>query len=184
MRRLIAIPVYFLLATAAFGQEPATGIPPFSSVQSVGIDSINRQNLNVNFSIPIVSSPGRGINFSFPITNDSLFWMKKNNTWTPVVNGAGTPTWGWKTATPAGTIRFSNFNEACDSPPPIQYSHHYSNYSYVDPTGASAASFKTSSRARLLRHCAMLLRTKWLRVLKILVEYQVADIAGDPIKID
>jgi hypothetical protein len=31
------------------------------------------------------------------------------------------------------------------------------------PTEASAASFRTSSRAQLLRDCAMLLRTKWLR---------------------
>src|SRR5215475_6530896 len=137
MRRVIALFVYSVLATAVSAQEPATGIPAFSSIQSIALDSINRQDLNVNFSIPIVSSPGRGMNFSFPITNDSLLWMKKNNAWTPVVNAAGTPTWGWKTTTPAGMIRFTDFNEACDSPPPIQYSHHYSSYSYVDPAGTT-----------------------------------------------
>jgi len=126
-----------LCALSAFAQDPQTGVPPFSSVQSLGLDAINRQNLNVNFSIPVASSPGRGINFSFPIVNDSLLWMKKNNAWTPVVDGSGNPTWGWKTTLPAGAIRYVRFTETCDSPPPIQSSPHYHNYSYTDPAGTT-----------------------------------------------
>jgi RHS repeat-associated protein len=147
----------FAIATNA--QEPATGIPKFSSVQSVGIDSINKQNLNVNFSIPIASSAARGGNFSFPIVNDSLLWMKSSGRWTPVVDSAGSPTWGWKTKLPAGMTRFTNITERCDSPPPYQSSPHYFNYSYVDPAGtthkfsvnyyafATICGFPTGSRA-------------------------------------
>src|SRR5882672_5485224 len=137
MKRLLVLLGFFFYSFATLAQEPQTGVPPFSSIQSIGMDAINRKNLNVNFSIPIVSSPGRGINFNFPIANDSLLWMKQNNVWTPVVDAAGNRTWGWKDTLPAGAIRFTNFNEACDTPPPIQYSHHYSNYSYVDPAGTT-----------------------------------------------
>src|SRR5437660_347370 len=137
MRRLILLMGCLLCALSAFAQDPQTGVPPFSSVQSLGLDAINRQNLNVNFSIPVASSPGRGINFSFPIVNDSLLWMKKNNAWTPVVDGSGNPTWGWKTTLPAGAIRYVRFTETCDSPPPIQSSPHYHNYSYTDPAGTT-----------------------------------------------
>jgi len=134
MRSALFSLALLVVASSISAQEQPTGIPPFSSVQSIGIDAINRQNLNVNFSIPIVSSPGRGINFSFPITNDSLLWMRQSTTWTPVVDGLGNPTWGWKDTVP-GTIRHTDINEECDSPPPIQWSHHYSNYSYTDPAG-------------------------------------------------
>src|SRR6266404_7404646 len=107
MRRHILLTCSLLFAYSAYAQDPQTGIPPFSSVQALGLDAINRQNLNVNFSIPISSSPGRGINFSFPIVNDSLLWKKSSSSaWTPVVDGSGSPTWGWKTTLPVGTTRY------------------------------------------------------------------------------
>ncbi|HEY6243694.1 MAG TPA: hypothetical protein VIX17_07105, partial [Pyrinomonadaceae bacterium] len=141
MKRIIALfaPLltYVLLSTIAAAQEPATGIPPFSSVQSIGMDAINRQNLNVNFAIPIAASPGRGINFSFPVVNDSLLWMKSSGKWAPVIDAAGNPTWGWKDALPAGALRYGHATENCDSPPPIQSSPHYMNFSYVDPAGTT-----------------------------------------------
>src|SRR2546421_10280239 len=55
----------------------------------------------------------------------------------PVVDGSGNPTWGWKTTLPAGAIRYVRFTETCDSPPPIQSSPHYHNYSYTDPAGTT-----------------------------------------------
>ncbi len=77
----------FLLATAlccaastltlAQTPPPAIGIPPFSSIENGGFDLINRYNLNVHSSIPIVSAPGRGIDYGFALTHDSLIWRKK-----------------------------------------------------------------------------------------------------------
>ena len=89
MRLLSAVVGCLLFALPTLAQEPQTGIPPFSSTQSLGLDTINQQNLNINFAIPIASSPGRGISFNFPIVNDSLLWQKSNNTWKPIVDAAG-----------------------------------------------------------------------------------------------
>lgn len=100
MRSALFSLALLVVVSSISAQEQPTGIPPFSSVQSIGIDGINRQNLNVNFSVPIVSSPGRGLNFNFPVTNDSLLWVRGTSAWTPVVDAAGNPTWGWKTSPP------------------------------------------------------------------------------------
>jgi hypothetical protein len=134
---MVAGSLVFAFVCCASAQDPQTGIPPFSSIQSVGIDNINQQNLNANFSIPIVSSPGRSSNFSFPIVNDSLIWVKGVSAWTPIVDGSGNPTWGWQDALPVGTTKYIFNHITCDSPPPIQTSPHYFNYSYTDPAGTN-----------------------------------------------
>jgi len=67
---------FFLLPACGLAQ---TGFPPFGSFDTSQFDAVNRQNLNVNFAIPIVSAPGRGISFSFAIIQDSLFWRKAGN---------------------------------------------------------------------------------------------------------
>jgi hypothetical protein len=90
----------------ALAQSPVTGLPPFSSFQSAGFDTVNLQNLNANFSIPIVSVAGRGTNFNFSIVFDSLLWQKVGTSWTPVVDASGNPTWGWKKDTPSGEVGF------------------------------------------------------------------------------
>jgi RHS repeat-associated protein len=138
MKYLFSTLGLLLFSFATLAQDPQTGVPPFSSIQSIGMDAINRQNLNVNFSIPISSSPGRGINFSFPTVNDSLLWTKSsnNNAWTPVVDAGGSPTWGWKTTLPVGSVHLFHTTEYCDTYPP-QSSPHYMDFSYVDPAGTT-----------------------------------------------
>lgn len=137
MKRLVTLLAFCVFASSVLAQAPPTGVPPFSSVQSIGMDTINRQNLNVNFSIPIAASPGRGFNFSFPIVNDSLLWMKSSGTWAPVVDAAGNPTWGWKDTLPAGSTSFVHVTASCDTPPPIPTSPHYFGYAYTDPAGTT-----------------------------------------------
>ncbi len=78
MKKLCLIPALLLVAPSAFSQQPALGFPPFGSFQDGRFDAINRENLNVNFSIPIVSVPGRGLNFSFALTHNSLVWSRTN----------------------------------------------------------------------------------------------------------
>lgn len=54
---------------AAAAQTPATGIYPFGSFDDKGFDTINRGNLNIHFTIPIVSKNGRGgTNFSYALS--------------------------------------------------------------------------------------------------------------------
>ena len=79
-------------AGAVFAQGTATGFPPFGSFQDSGFDAVNRQNLNVNFAIPLVTSPGRSQDFTFSIVYDSLIWRRSGNAWTRVTDENGNPT--------------------------------------------------------------------------------------------
>jgi hypothetical protein len=94
--------VLLLLGLAsAFAQnpDPNTGFPPFGSFSNGSFDHINRANLNVNFSIPIASINGRGISLPAAMVYDSLMWKEQTAgtvQWTPVLDSANNPTWGWK----------------------------------------------------------------------------------------
>ena len=108
MKRLTLVLVVLSLgAVAALAQ---TGLPPFGSFQSAGFDTVNLQNLNSNISIPVVSVPGRGTDFSFSIVYDSLLWTKvtvgTTTSWQPVTDPSGNPVWGWKKDTYGGVTSF------------------------------------------------------------------------------
>jgi len=90
MRRyLLQILVIFALPTYAMAQ---TGVPPFSSFTPHRFDLVNNANANVVFAIPIMSSPGRGLNLNFSLVYNSQVW-------TPVRSpNSGTTSWtagGW-----------------------------------------------------------------------------------------
>ncbi len=106
MKRSLLVLCAFLLAGGAFAQDPATGFPPYGSFEYGGLDAVNRQNLNVNFTIPVVSVPGRGLDFSHAIVYDSLIWRISGGAWTPVVDQDGNPRWGWKKDIPGGRISY------------------------------------------------------------------------------
>lgn len=136
----ITIGIYFLLLLAGPQlRAQQTGLPPFGSFQAGGLDTINLQNVNVNFSIPIVTSPGRGQTFSLPIVYDSLIWIKSSS-WIPVVDGNGNPSWGWKLNYPAGVVAYSTYTIQfkCFNPGPGWFwatKTHYGSYTYTDPAG-------------------------------------------------
>src|SRR2546430_17283333 len=116
------------LPGSLFSQTPTTGFPPFGSFDKGSFDAVNRQNLNVNFSIPIVSQAGRGRSFNFAIVYDSLVWRNPNNYWA-FMNG-------WKTGSPTGNVTFTQVGERCDSPPPYPPpTQHYFGFVYTDPAG-------------------------------------------------
>src|SRR5438876_1160731 len=107
-----------LLAFVAPPVVAQTGLPPFGSFQSAGFDTVNLQNLNDNFSIPIVSVPGRGTDFAFSIAFNSLMWQKQTgtpNTWQPVVDASGNPNWGWQKDIYGGVVLFSKFTQTIKS---------------------------------------------------------------------
>ncbi|MGH9790376.1 MAG: hypothetical protein ACRD5W_04130, partial [Candidatus Acidiferrales bacterium] len=103
MKRATAL-LFVLLTGVVHAQDPATGFPPYGSFEGGRFDSVNRQNLNVNFSTPIVVSRGRGLSLSHAVVHDSLNWKRVGSTWSPVVNGSGVFRWGWKTSDVTGKL--------------------------------------------------------------------------------
>jgi hypothetical protein len=108
MKRVLGVALMVVVcALAAFAQFPNTGFPPFGSFENGKFDSVNRQNLNIHFEIPVVSVPGRGMNFSFAIVYDSTNWTIAGSpaTWTPIDDDASDHTgWGWKLTPSLGAI--------------------------------------------------------------------------------
>jgi RHS repeat-associated protein len=128
MRRQILLLGLFFLPCILSAQ---TGLPPFGSFTSGGFDTINNQNLNAVFSIPIFSSSGRGLPLNLVLNYNTLIWQNSGNVWTPVAN------WGWQKDFPAGgsvsyytytrTIRCSDLNFYPET--------FFRNYVYVDALG-------------------------------------------------
>lgn len=143
MRKVLLTAQAAMLSCASMlAQAPGTGPYPFASFDNRGFDSINLGNNNIRFTIPIVSTPGRGLGFNYAIQYEGLIWNPVNDgvntTWTPA------PTWGF-TGILNGTA-FSGFmthdtqinTDAC---PVDRYGRSSStqtfyNYAYQDPYGA------------------------------------------------
>jgi RHS repeat-associated protein len=136
-RFAVAFALVFVGLLPALAQAPpATGLPPFGSFQSAGFDTVNLQNLNDNFSIPIVSVPGRGTNFNFSIVFDSLLWQKIGTNWQPAVNASGNATWGWKKDTPGGEVSFHKLTlKVKCGDGTWNYNTTWSSYGYRDVVG-------------------------------------------------
>ena len=131
--------VGILLAASSASGQVATGLSPFGSF-SGGPDVVNNANNNVYWSFPVLSKPGRGINFYYLLTYDSSIWSPNNASgqavWTPV------PSWGWATATNGATgyITYTLTTNKCPyGSPPFSwyYWNVYGGFAYVDPGGTS-----------------------------------------------
>lgn len=132
MRRLILLSVLALVFSVSVSAQ-ITGLYSFGSFDNRGFDSVNIGNLNIHFSIPIVSKPGRGMPFYYNLSYDSLIWSPVNTTGT--TTWAPTQSFGWlaDTATVTGYVTY----EVEDDPEIYTYSvngHMYSldctNYIY------------------------------------------------------
>ncbi|MBI3661590.1 MAG: hypothetical protein HY234_00865 [Acidobacteria bacterium] len=152
MRKLTILALVFVAVQICAAQGPATGRPPFGSFQDGEFDSVNLYNLNVNFAIPIVSMPGRGLNFNYALVYDSSVWKKAyisgvGNVWRPVTDASGNATWGWKRTdlVPGGIAYSTRQDEICSTErwhPALQewiitpyYATYYYNYAYTDADG-------------------------------------------------
>lgn len=133
MKRRHSLALLLLFAFRASAQDPATGFPPYGSFEDGRFDAINRQNLNVNFAIPIVSVPGRGMGFSFALYYDSLIWKHGSN-WAPTpLDKLGNPTWGWKLDKPVGEVAFKTQTSPCI--PQGGSNTRFYDFSYTEPNG-------------------------------------------------
>jgi RHS repeat-associated protein len=134
-RILVLALLLFAMSTSSFGQI-AAGAPigqPFGTFGAGTFDSVNLANLNVHFSIPILSKPGRGPSFTYALGYDNSIWYPlttgSTTNWQPIQN------WGWITETEAatGTLDYL-FVYGCA--PPFGCAYEYLNYLYIDPFGA------------------------------------------------
>lgn len=129
LRVYLCIAGFLFFIASAHAQ---TGFPPYGSFEPGGFDVVNRQNLNVNFSIPIAAFPGRGRGFGFSVVHDSLVWRRSGGLWQPVAD------WGWKKDRPVGTITYLRLTQWCSPGGPKSESYpvyRYMNYSFTAPDG-------------------------------------------------
>ena len=132
MKKQILLATLFFLFPCLLAAQ--TGLPPFGSFTSGGFDTINNQNLNVAFSIPIASSAGRGLPLNLNLAYNSLIWSN-GTMWTP------DPSWGWQRDFPSGgSISYSTSTSTprkCfqGSQWTFETITYWSNYVYVDALG-------------------------------------------------
>lgn len=138
MMRLIILFVA-LFGCACANAQVATGVYNFASFDTRGFDSVNVGNLNVHFSIPIYSKPGRGgTGLYYNLVYDSAIWAPYNSgasiTWQP------NTTWGWTIDTNAvtGFFSYSSTTRKCfDDPPGWYWSTVSTNFVYYDQMGTA-----------------------------------------------
>ena len=74
-RHILCFALFFTFAFSAYGQ--VTGLPPFGSLDRIGAETRNNQDLNVLIGIPIMSSPGRGgSSLDFSLVYNSDIWCR------------------------------------------------------------------------------------------------------------
>jgi RHS repeat-associated protein len=136
MKKLILLSGLFILFPLFLFAQ--TGLPPFGSFSGSSFDTVNNSNLNAVFSIPIVSSPGRGLPLSLNLNYNTLIWQNSGTTWTPVTDSSGNPTWGWRKDFPAGgSVSYWTYTGQIKCYPggQIYPKTFYRDYVYVDAFG-------------------------------------------------
>lgn len=138
MKKFAFLLVLSLLPASLCAQNTGPGLPPFGSFTGGGFGTVNNQNLNVVFGIPLVQSAGRGMPLGLSLINNSTAYQIVGSAWTPATDSSGNPTWGWIKDMPKGgyvTHTSSTSLTKCGS-----YWGHitsYRNYVYVDALGTS-----------------------------------------------
>lgn len=127
-----------LVTSSSSVSQVSTGNYPLGSYTS-GPDVTNLGNLNVNFRIPVLVKPGRGIPFTYELSVDTSIWIPTlvsgSRTWQPVGG------WGWKDVTEVitGYVSFSSTLQSvlCGAKPNLMHGtdRTTSNWVYHDRLG-------------------------------------------------
>jgi RHS repeat-associated protein len=138
MRRTLILGLVVLTLPAIASSQ--TGLPPFGSIDQVGLEYRNNQDLNVLLAIPITSSPGRGgLNLNFSVVYNSSIWANVYGTWEPNSNNAF---FGWSTGFNSGSVtyKYTTTQRLCNrnqGDATYIYTWTYQNYVYFDALGTS-----------------------------------------------
>src|SRR5215831_17860161 len=117
MKRSLIGLAFFLACQSVCAQNSGIGFPNFASMQRGDIDAINLQNLNCHFEIPVVSVPGRGMDFRYSLVYDCLIWQYHAGSpanWTP----ASYTSWGWQLVNVVGSTTHLEYTDDCVTCPP------------------------------------------------------------------
>lgn len=132
MRFVMRICLAVLFAAASASAQVSTGTPPYSTIGGGPFDSVNLGNLNVHFTVPVLSKAGRNLPFSYGMNYDSSIW-------TPVTTNGITQwqpsgTWGWtvNAAALTGGVTFSLSATSTQQPPCSTITQTFSNYALRD----------------------------------------------------
>jgi RHS repeat-associated protein len=111
MRRIGFFLLTLCFCQAVLAQEPARGFPPYATFSQGQFDSVNMENLNVVFSIPIASSGVRGLRSAFVIRYNSAVWYRVTGGsyyWTPATH------FGWETIPGVPSISYDGATVVCE----------------------------------------------------------------------
>ena len=93
LRRTVYALMLFFVASSAMCQV-ATGTYPYGTFDTLGFDTVNVGNLNVNFNIQVLNRAGRGLPFYYLLGYNSSVWVPTTvsgvTSWTPAQN------FGWR----------------------------------------------------------------------------------------
>src|SRR5580658_2001550 len=131
MRRYMISMVMILFSPVCIFAQ--TGAPPFASFSQNQFAAINNGNLNTIFTIPIMSSPGRGSSLNISAVYNSQVW-------TPVINGGWLLTGGWVFNFPMGYVSYAvNTTDGSCGRLGSGYTETttFSSYVYTDPMGTA-----------------------------------------------
>jgi len=131
---LLLLPMLSFLCHA---QTVGTGPYPFKSSEIKSLDEITPGNLNVHFAIPIVRKAGRGLDFNYDVSYDSLVWA-------PVISNGVTSwqpasAWGFKGLSDGGFVGSISYSYSVSPCPGGGLAANWSNFIYQDPQGANHA---------------------------------------------
>jgi hypothetical protein len=129
---------FLALAVIAPSAKAQTGLYPFGSFDTVGVDTIDRGSLNVHIEIPVVTKQGRGVPFQYTLVYDGLVWTPVGSagsqTWTPAV---GFGLHGQFNEGYEGYISYASAVTRCTLSGTVTYVPYDISYVYHDQFGAS-----------------------------------------------
>ncbi|MGB8786037.1 MAG: RHS repeat-associated core domain-containing protein [Candidatus Acidiferrales bacterium] len=135
MKRLVLL-FCFVLSASVAGAQTGNGFPTFGSFANNGVDSVNLQNLNTVVTIPIVSSPGRGIPINVNVPYNALVWSynptSSSKAWT-ISGGFSQFSDNPTLVSLIGSATYQILTIPCGA---THYSL-YTDYVYLDPVGTS-----------------------------------------------
>ncbi|HXX18646.1 MAG TPA: RHS repeat-associated core domain-containing protein [Candidatus Acidoferrum sp.] len=143
---LALLGLFLVNSLSVSAQALQTGTPPFGSFAEGTFDTVNLQNLDVHFTIPILHKAGRGLPLNLDLSYDTQVWTNFGGTWQPASSTspygpnvpAGLTAWGWSFSPLGRVVPTGSFGYFCEANGnPYAGEAAYVSFIYVDGEGTS-----------------------------------------------